>query len=362
MKKTFEQFDVNEKFISAELIGNGNINETFLVKTKGKDKINSYILQKVNHHVFKNVDGLMNNIKYITSYLKNGSKDSKTQEIIKTKTNQSFYLDKENYVYWRVYTYVQNSVTFDSITNPELFYKTGVAFGLFQKQLKNFDADLLIETIADFHNTKKRYNSFLKQIKLDLSERSHLAKEEIEFLVSREKYACVVVDLLEKKEIPLRVTHNDTKLNNILFDKDTGEVLAVVDLDTIMPGSILYDFGDAIRFGANKALEDEKDLSKVGIDLNLFERFTKGFLKNTIKMMNEKEIELLAFSAILITYELAIRFLGDYLDGDLYFKVKHPHHNLERARSQIALVQDMEKNLDKMEEIVKRVVNECLQS
>lgn len=360
MKKIFKNFDVNEEFISAESIGNGNINETFLVKTNGEDKINCYILQKVNHHVFKNVDGLMQNIEFITSFLKNSSKNSKTQELVKTKNNQSYYLDKENYTYWRVYTYVENSITFDTITSPELFYKTGVAFGLFQKKLKNFDSDLLIETIADFHNTKKRYDTFLKQVNLDLSERSHLAKEEIDFIISRKKYASVIVDLLEDKTIPTRVTHNDTKLNNILFDEVTGEVLTVVDLDTVMPGSILYDFGDAIRFGANQALEDEQDLSKVKIDLELFELFTEGFLKHTINMMNEKEIELLAFSSILITYELAIRFLGDYLDGDLYFKTKHPDHNLQRAKSQIALVKDMEKNLDKMEEITKRISAQLL--
>lgn len=360
MKRIFEQFDVNEKFISAELHGNGHINETFLVKTNGKDKINHYILQRVNHHVFKDIDGLMKNIEFITSYLKDVSPESNTQEIIKTKDNKTHYLDKENYVYWRVFTYIENCLTFDTITDPNQFYKTGVAFGYFQKLLQDFNADLLVETIVDFHHTKRRYERFLKQVKLDLSERADLAKEEIDFLISRKNYSSVVVDLLEKELIPLRVTHNDTKLNNILFDKDTGEVLSVIDLDTIMPGSILYDFGDAIRFGANKAKEDEIDLSKVRIDLHLFELFTKGFLEHTADMMNEKEIEHLAFSAILITYELAMRFLGDYLDGDLYFKTKHPHHNLQRARSQIALIKDMEKNLDKMNEIVKKVTAKCL--
>lgn len=360
MKEIFARFDVDEQFISAVLHGNGHINETFLVTTNSKGIFKRYILQKINHRVFKDVEGLMNNIAIVTSYVKEKSPQSVYQKIIKTRDNKNYYFDNRTYTYWRVFTFVDNCIALDQITDPVQFYETGLAFGNFQKTLDGFDASLLVETIEDFHNTEKRLAAFELAVKNNLLDRAELAQDEIDYLISKREYACVVVSLLKKKAIPYRVTHNDTKLDNVLFHVETGKALSVVDLDTIMPGSILYDFGDAIRFGANKGKEDERDLSKVGIDLNLFELFTQGFLENTAETITTQEVNLLAFSSILITYELAMRFLGDYLEGDVYFRTKEKNHNLIRARAQIALMKDMEENLDKMESIVKRIYNNCL--
>lgn len=360
MEKVFKQFNIKGKFISINPYGKGNINDTFLVRSKDNGNHYAYILQKINHNVFKDIDGLMNNIESVTTYIKANFPNSVLQKIIKTKDDKSYYIDKTNGSYWRVYTFVEDGVSFEEVTDPEQFYETGIAFGYFQKQLKDFDTSLLVDTIKNFHNTKERYNDFLTALENNLSNRAHLVEEEIEFLISRKKYTCVVIDLLEKKLIPIRVTHNDTKLNNVLLHKQTGLALSVIDLDTIMPGSILYDFGDAIRYGANTAAEDEVNLSLVGLDLKLFEAFTKGYLKYTAAIMNKYEIENLAFSALLITYELSLRFLEDYLNGDAYFKTDDKEHNLRRARTQIALLKDMEKQLEQMKEIVKRLYSESL--
>lgn len=362
MKSIFKKFDVNGEILSCTSYGNGQINDTFLVKTIVNNKNKNYIMQRINHRVFKDIDGLMNNIAVVTSYIRKTYPNSTVQKTITTKDNKNYYFDKENYTYWRVFTFVENGLTLETITNPDQFYETGVAFGFFQEQLRGFDASLLVETIKDFHHTKNRYKSFLKTVRLDLMDRAKDVKEEIEFIRSRRKYANVIVDLLDQGLIPYRVTHNDSKLNNVLFHKVTYKALAVVDLDTIMPGSVLYDFGDAIRYGANTGLEDDKDLSRIGLDLELFESFTNGFLKHTASFMNEYELENLGFSAILITYELALRFLEDYLNGDNYFKTKYKDHNLQRARAQMALVEDMESKLDEMNDIIKKYcekTNEC---
>ncbi len=354
MKLIFKNFKVDGDIISCESYGNGHINDTFLVKTINKNKRRKYILQRINQRVFKDIDGLMNNIEVVTSYIRKNFPDSAVQKTIKTKKNNSnYYFDEENFSYWRVFTFVENGLTLDTVTHPDQFYETGVAFGFFQEQLKDFNSELLVETIKDFHNTKVRLKEFNAAIKENLLDRVGEVQKEIKFLLSRKHYASVVVDMLDKGIIPYRVTHNDSKLDNVLLHKETLKALAVVDLDTIMPGSILYDFGDAIRFGANKGAEDDKNLDNVGLDLELFESFTKGFLKHTAKIMNKEELNHLAFSAILITYELSMRFLGDYLNGDIYFKIKHKKHNLERARAQIALLIDMEKNLENMKEIIK---------
>lgn len=359
-QRIFENFDIKEKFISVIPYGNGHINDTFLVQTKGKIKVKQYILQRINHRVFKNVEGLMNNIEIVTAYVNINSPGNGYQKIIKTKDNKNYYFCSDTYTYWRVYTFVEDGVSFDDIVEPNLFYETGLAFGEFQKHIQDLNAEKIVETIANFHNTKIRFKNFETSVNLDLVDRVRLAKPEIDFLLSKKDYAPVIVDLLEEKKIPYRITHNDTKLNNVIFHKTTKKALSVIDLDTIMPGSILYDFGDAIRYGANKGKEDDRDLTKVGIDLNLFELFTKGFLENTAKMMNKTEIEHLAFSALLMTYELSMRFLEDYLNGDKYFKASDDEHNLRRARAQIALMKDIEKNLDKMNLIVKNIYNDCM--
>ena len=236
------------------------------------------------------------------------------------------------------------------------FYESGLAFGNFQNLLSDFPVDKLFEVIKDFHNTQKRYETFINGVCEDPLKRAADVQMEIDFFKEREKYSLIFNEAIKNKEISLRVTHNDTKLNNILFDKHTKKALCVIDLDTIMPGVADFDFGDAIRFGANKGLEDEPDLSKVGLDIELFEAFTKGFLKSCGKSLNKREIELLPMAAIVMTYECGIRFLGDYIAGDKYFKISRKNHNLDRARTQMKLISDMESNMDKMKKIVEKYI------
>lgn len=233
-------------------------------------------------------------------------------------------------------------------------YTTGKALGKFQKYLSDFPVDLLHETIPDFHNTAKRYEEFLQVLKKDPVGRAKDISAEIDFLMTRGEETSILVDMIESGKLPLRVTHNDTKFNNIMIDNETNEGIAVIDLDTVMPGLSLYDFGDAVRSGASTAEEDETDLSKVNFDLNLFENFTKGYLEEVRDSLTEIEIEYLPFSAKIISLELGMRFLMDYINGDIYFKVNSPNHNLDRARNQFKLVSDIEDNMDKLKEIVKK--------
>jgi len=359
-REIFENFNVQGEFISAHIHGNGHINDTFLVKTNNNGEIKQYILQRINHRVFKDIDGVMNNIELVTSHVNTELPNNSFQQIIKTNDNKNYYFCNKTYTYWRVYTFVENGMSLEDITDPIQFYETGLAFGEFQKNIQALNSNNIVETILDFHNTKKRFENLKLSIQNDLVERAALAKDEIDYLLEKKDYASVIVDLLEEKKIPYRITHNDTKLNNVIFDRTTGKALSVIDLDTIMPGSILYDFGDAIRYGANKGKEDDFNLENVGIDLHLFELFTQGFLEHTFSIMNSYEIDNLAFSSLLMTYELAMRFLEDFLNGDTYFKVDDDRHNLRRTKAQIALMKDIEKNLKTMEKIVKKIYLNCL--
>jgi len=253
-----------------------------------------------------------------------------------------------------MYNFVENAVSYDAIENPIQFYHAAKAFGRFQQMLSDFPVEILDETIPNFHNTRSRFSDFLAAVEADKVSRAVGIKSEIQFVLDREKYADVVNDAIKDGSVPVRVTHNDTKLNNVLLDVNTNEGVCVIDLDTVMPGSALYDFGDALRFGANHGAEDDKNLENVYCDLDLFEQFTKGFLEEVGESLTEKEIELLPFSAILMTYECGMRFLGDYLNGDVYFKIHYPEHNLDRARSQFKLVADMESKSDEMASIVRK--------
>lgn len=349
MKNIAKKFKISGKFLSATPFGNGHINETFKIITSS----NEYLLQKINHNIFKDVEKLMSNISYTTEFMKKIQIQSfVSPEIIKTTSGENFLLYKDEY--YRIYHFIGDGVGFDSIENVEQFYECGVAFGTFQQILNGFDASKLYETIPDFHNTKIRFQTFLKVLNADKLNRASSVKDEIDFYLSHKHYASVVVDLLESKQMPTRVTHNDTKLNNLLINPETNKSVAVVDFDTIMPGSVVYDFGDSIRFGANHAKEDEPDLSKVNFDIKLFEAYTKGFLSQTANILTEIEVDHLAFGAILITYECGMRFLTDYLDGDNYFKIHYPKQNLNRTRTQMKLVQDMQKMLPEMEKIVNK--------
>ncbi len=253
-----------------------------------------------------------------------------------------------------MYDFIENTVTYQTVTNAEVFKNSGAAFGEFQNQLSHFDASVLTETIPDFHNTPKRYENFLKALESDVCSRAESCKDEIDFIVSHQNTYSKAVEGLADGSVPLRVTHNDTKLNNILMDANTDKARAIIDLDTIMPGSMLYDFGDSIRFGASTAAEDEKDLDKVHFDIELFRAYAAGFCPEVKDSIAKREIELLPYSAYLMTVECGMRFLTDYLSGDTYFATKYPEHNLVRARTQIKLASEMETKFDEMLDICKK--------
>ena len=354
-----KKFCFEGEYVSAAPFGSGHINDTFaLVFEKNGDKIR-YILQKMNKKVFPDTRMLMYNVALVTEFLaekireKGGDCDRETLKLVRTRDGRSYYTAPDGGC-WRAFLFVENTVAYQTVENPEMFEDTGRAFGTFISRLADFDASQLGEVIKNFHDTRDRYRKFEEALNADKVSRAAGVGKEISFVESRKEYCDKVVGMLERGEIPLRVTHNDTKLNNILIDADTKKAVCVIDLDTIMPGSLLYDFGDAIRFGCSTAAEDEKDLGKVDFDVMLFEAFTKGFLHGIGDSITQKERENLAFSAILMTYECGMRFLTDYLDGDNYFKTAYPEHNLVRCRTQFRLVELMEKRLEEMNLIVRK--------
>ena len=353
-----EKFNLEGKFKRTENHICGHINDTFILICEGENyKEVKYVLQRINSNIFKKPWEVMENIHKVTSHLRNkiieenGDPSRETLNIVKTKDGGNLYKD-ENGNYFRVFNFIEGASTYQIVEKPEHLYTAGKALGKFQKQLCDFDASNLYETIPDFHNTKKRFDAFLEAVKNDEFKRAEEVKEEIEFVLNREKDTRVLVELIEENKLPLRVTHNDTKFNNIMIDNKTGEGIALIDLDTVMPGLSLYDFGDSIRSGATTALEDEVDLEKVKFDLELYKNFTKGFLENARDFLTEEEVSYLPFSAKLMTFECGMRFLTDYLMGDVYFKIHRDKHNLDRARNQFKLVSDMEKEIDSMKNIV----------
>ncbi len=339
------RFEIQGEVISVEPCGEGHINRTMLVTTTVK----RYILQKVNPSIFKDIQGLMNNVCHVTEYLT--SMEIETIHIVHTKDGNN-HLKADSY--YRMYDFIENTIAYQSVTDATVFKKSGAAFGKFQNQLATFDASVLVEIIPDFHNTPKRYENFVKAVKEDVCGRAKTCQAEIDFIVSHKDTYSKVVEGLADGSVPLRVTHNDTKFNNILMDADTKEARAIIDLDTIMPGSMLYDFGDSIRFGASTAAEDEKDLSKVHFDLALFDAYASGFCPEVKDSITQREIELLPYSAYLLTVECGMRFLTDYLSGDTYFAIKYPEHNLVRARTQIKLASEMEENFEAMLKTVEK--------
>ena len=317
-------FGIEGEVTYCERYGAGHINDTYLVKTTANGGKKQYILQRVNNKIFKDVPRLMNNIKLVTEY------------------------------YFRVYLFIEDSAAYQIAENPEIFYQSAVAFGRFAAMLADFDASLLYESIPQFHDTKKRFNDLLNAIEENEAGRKDSVKAEIEFALARKDMTGKIVDKLASKEIPSRVTHNDTKLNNVLFDAKTNKALAVIDLDTIMPGSTCYDFGDSIRFGCNTAAEDEPNLDKVDFSLELFDVYAKGYLSELKGCLTEAELDNLPLGAIMMTYECGIRFLEDYLRGDVYFRTSRENHNLDRARTQFKLVSPMEKRLPEMQAIIRK--------
>lgn len=353
-----KQFRFKGELKSCEKFGSGHINTTYLAEFTDGSEEHKYVVQMVNPNVFKDIDSLMDNIFSVTSYLRKeikangGDENRETLHFIKTADGGKYYKAANGDCY-RAYVFVSDSVSYNSVDSAALFAQSGVAFGRFQRLLSDFPADTLHETIPNFHNTAYRYkNEFLPAVENNASGRAAECAEEIEFVNSRKDYCPRLVDLIESGKLPLRVTHNDTKLNNVMFDLHSDKAVCVIDLDTVMPGLALYDFGDSIRFGANTAQEDEPDLDKVSISLDYFRAYAEGFLSEAGGSLNECEKENLAFSAMLMTFECGMRFLTDYLNGDTYFKTAYPEHNLVRARNQFALVYDMEKHMDEMNNII----------
>lgn len=359
-KELAEKFKFDGELINSELHICGHINNTHILNFKNEGgNINKYILQRINTDVFPNVEWLMSNIDRITRHISKKVKEAggdttrESLRLIETKDDKLYY-ETEDGDYFRAYHFIDGASTYMKVENPMDFYKCGKALGKFQEQLSDFPADTVYEIIPDFHNTAKRYKDFLEAVKKDEFGRASSVKSEIDFIVTREEETERLVNLLAEGKLPLRVTHNDTKFNNIMIDDITGEAICVIDLDTVMPGLSLYDFGDSIRSGATTALEDEVDLTKVNFDINLFDLFTKGFLESCGRSLTKCEIDNLAFSCKLITLELAMRFLMDHINGDAYFQIHRPNHNLDRARNQLKLVSDMEEQMDQMNEIVNK--------
>ena len=352
-------FAIKGQVKSCEPYGSGHINHTYLLACQEGGQEFSYILQQMNQDVFKDIEGLMRNVKGVTSFLRrqiienHGDPDRETLNLVPTKDGKDYYRDSQGYD-WRAYLFISQATCYNLVEKPEDFYQSGKAFGRFQCLLADFPAGQLAETIPDFHNTPARFLTFQKAVEHDVMGRAALVQEEIRFIQEREKEMGLAIRLQKQGKLPLRVSHNDTKLNNIMIDDATGQALCIIDLDTIMPGFSIFDYGDSIRFGANTAEEDEKDLSKVSLSLPLFEVYTKGFLEGSEGRLTEAEIEMLPYGAKMMTLECGMRFLTDYLEGDVYFHVSREGHNLDRCRTQLALVADMEKKWADMAAIVKK--------
>lgn len=358
-EKVSENFKIEGEIVSSMPYGNGHINDTYIIKTRVNGGEKKYILQRINKNVFKNPELLMKNFALVTEYLAKKIKESggdakrETLNLIKTFEGTDYYESPEG-DFWRMLYFVSDSKCYDRVENSSQFYESAVAFGNFQRLLEDFPAETLVETIPNFHNTPDRYKNLMAEVEKDSFARLSEVIPEVEFAKQREEFTATLEKEHKAGRLPLRVTHNDTKLNNILFDEKTDKPICVVDLDTIMPGYSVNDFGDSIRFGASTAAEDERDLSLVSFDIELYELYVKGFLEGAGESLTEGEINMLPIGAIMMTLECGMRFLTDYLAGDTYFKTSRPKQNLDRCRTQFKLVADMESKLDKMIEIVNK--------
>ena len=347
------KFNIDGILINIECKNNGNINKTYKANYKMNDgSFKSFIFQKINTTVFKEPYKLMRNIENVTNWIDKKSKFFGDQhpylKVIQTKDNRNLavILDENGEKqYYRAYNCIENSISYDVSTDEKVVYNTGKAFGHFGKVLVDYPLNTLEETIPDFHNTPKRYENFLKDVELDVCNRVEEVSKDITFVLKNAKCVNTITDLIDKGKIPIRVTHNDTKVNNVMMDKDTGEYLTVIDLDTVMPGSSLYDYGDGVRSTASTTTEDEKDLSKVYLNNTLFEKYTDGYLSEMANYLTEEEVCNMGEAIEVITFELGLRFLNDYINGDTYFKINYDKHNLVRARNQFKLLQDIKKKM-----------------
>ena len=361
LEEIIKNFNIDGEYIGYYLSNDGHINNTFVLEfDDGLGKIKSYLLQLINTNVFKNPDELMENIVGVTEHLRKivvdngGDPERECLNVYFTSDGKPYYRDADGNC-WRCYNFITGAHSCQSIDDPETFANAARAFGKFQCLLADYPSETLHETIPNFHNTLSRFADFEKAVSDNISGRADSVRDEIDFVLARRDDAGVLVKLLEKGKLPLRVTHNDTKLNNVMFDNETDEGICVIDLDTVMPGLSLYDFGDSIRFGANTAAEDEKNLSKVSLSLPLYREYTAGYLSTAGQSLTPTEVEYLPFSAKLMTFECGMRFLTDYLNGDTYFRIAYDDHNLDRCRTQFRLVEDMERKMEDMKAITQEI-------
>ncbi len=357
LKRIGEIFRLKGKFYSYTTLTSGNVNGTYRVYYLSAEKaLKIYVIQRINSYVFRNPEQIMSNIEAVTSHIrKKSGSNGATLHFHHTAEGKNYYLDGEG-SFWRLYDYVDANA-FDTCTDLTILKNAGIAFGEFQMQLSDFDASCLYETIPDFHHTKKRMETLFRNAEQDICGRKAEVLHELAYLAEMRELAEKPISDLEAGILPLRVTHNDTKINNVLFDKITKMPLLVIDLDTVMPGLAVYDFGDAVRFAANTACEDEADLSCVSLDLSKFKAFAEGFIGMTKTALTKAEIDSMSIGTLAITLELASRFLDDYLTGDRYFKVNYEGHNLVRTRCQLKLAEDIHQKLPQMNEIIKKIAD-----
>ncbi len=359
LKDIIEYFSFDGEFLETNPYGFGYINDTYAAWFRKADGTkHRYLIQRINHKVFNPPEKLMQNLEKITSHLRkkivadHGDPERETLNLVLARDGNSFYKTEDGN-YWRAYLFIENARTYQSAEKSKHVYNAAKAFGRFQKRLSDFPVEQLYEIIPDFHHTARRFQAFVEAVEKDVVSRAQSVKAEIAFVEKRAEETSVLVDLIEQGKLPQRVIHNDTKFNNVMIDDETGEGICVIDLDTVMPGLSVYDFGDSVRSGANTADEDERDLLKVSMSINTFELLAHGYLDIVRDFLTPAEMDYLAFSAKLITFENGIRFLADHLNGDVYYKIQRENHNLDRCRTQFKMVSDMEEKFDRMLKIIE---------
>ena len=361
IKNLLRKFRFEGEYQDVEELSSGNVNQTYHLFYDDNGTPRQYVLQRINNYVFKEPENVMRNIVQVTRHLRSSMEsqgecaDGRVLDIIEAVDGKSFYVDQFG-GYWRAYVFIPNAVAPDTVESLDMMREVGRGFGHFQRLLVDFPAKDLYVPIPNFHNTTKRFYTFVRAVDEDQAGRVKKVEDEIEFFFEHRRMMNQIVTLLDNGTLPLRVTHNDTKSNNVMMDKTTGKAVCVIDLDTVMPGSSLYDYGDAVRFGASTAAEDEPDTGKIALDMEKTRAFTEGFVEETNGFLTEQELRRLPLGIKVITCELAMRFLTDYIDGDLYFRVKSPQHNLIRARAQMALLRDIEKKQDQLDDMMDELL------
>lgn len=362
VREAIDGFKLHGELKECIRYGSGHINDTYRLTYETSQGTKRYILQRMSRNIFKKPVELIENISGVTSWLRKkiiengGDPERETLTLVKSQTGLPYFVDSDG-EYWRVYLFIEGATCYDAVKDDNDFYQSAVAFGHFQQLLADYPAETLHETIKDFHNTPDRLKKFKKAVAEDVCGRAASVQKEIDFILEREELTHALYDMQLDGRLPLRVTHNDTKSNNVLMDNTTGKGLCVIDLDTVMPGLAVNDFGDSIRFGASTGAEDEKDLSRISCDMELYDIYAKGFVEGCGGALTDMEIECLPIGAKVMTYECGMRFLTDYLSGDTYFKVDYPTHNLDRTRTQLKLVWDMEQKWEQMQEIARKYKN-----